>query len=100
MHTVESLVNPFRPRKVTEPVKATDRITYDLLTAEKKDNAAFVSCVETRLESSDIDLFAQFPKSNLQMFRNLAYFDLNKMKTPKTYDNCSIMLAYILFLIM
>ena len=71
MHTVESWVNPFKPRKVTEPVKATVSITYDLLTAEKKDNAAFVSCVEARLKSSEIDLFAPLPKSNLQTFSNL-----------------------------
>ncbi len=70
MHTVENWVNPFKSRNVTEPVKATDSITYDLLTA-KNDNAAFVSCVETRLESSDIDLFAPLPKSNLQTFGNL-----------------------------
>ena len=71
MHTVESWVNPFKPRKVTEPVKATDSITCGQLTAEKKDNAAFVSCLETRLKSSDTDLFAPLPKSNLQTFANL-----------------------------
>ena len=69
MHAVESWVNPFRPRKATEPMKAIDSITlYDLLTAEKKDNAAFANCVETRLKSSDIDLFAPLQKSNLQTF--------------------------------
>ncbi len=71
MHTVESWVNPFKSRKVTELVKATDSITYDLLTAEKMDTAAFGSCVETRLKSSEIDLFAPLPKSNVQTFGNL-----------------------------
>ena len=59
MHTVESWVNPFKSRKVT--LKATDSITYGLLTAEKKDSAAFVSCVETILKSSGIDPFALLP---------------------------------------
>ena len=71
MHIVESWVNTFKSRQVTEPVKATDSITFDILTEEKKDNAAFVSCVETRLKSSDIDLFGPLPKSNLQTFANL-----------------------------
>ena len=52
-------------------MKATDHITYDILTAKKNDNAAFVSCVETRLKLSDIDLFAPLPKSNWQTFGNL-----------------------------
>ncbi len=71
MHTVESWTTPFKSRKVTEPVRATDSITYDILTAEKKDNAAFVSCVETIMKSSDIDLFAPLSKSNLQTYGNL-----------------------------
>ena len=71
MQTVESWVNPFKPRKVTDPLKATDSITYDLLTAEKNVNAAFVCCMEMRLKSSDIDLFAPLLKSNLQTFGNL-----------------------------
>ena len=43
LHTIESWVNPFKSRNVTEPlvniasaVKATDSITDDLRTAEKK----------------------------------------------------------------
>ena len=52
-------------------MKATVSITYDLLIAEKEDNAAFVSCVETILKSSDIDPCAPLPKSNLQTFANL-----------------------------
>ena len=71
MHTVDSWVNPLKSREVTEPVKTTDSLTYDLLIAEKKDHAAFVSCVETRLKSNEIDLFAPLPKSNLQTFGNL-----------------------------
>ena len=50
MHTIESWVNPFKSRNTTEPlvniasaVKATDSITDDLLTAEKKGNAALVN---------------------------------------------------------
>ena len=57
MHTTESWVNPFKSRNATEPlvnivsaVKATDSITDDLCTAEKKGNAAFVRFVETRMK--------------------------------------------------
>ena len=79
MHTTESWVNPFKSRNATEPlvniasaVKATDSITDDLRTAEKKCNAAFVSFVEKRLKSNEIDyLYAPLPKSNLQTFGNL-----------------------------
>ena len=79
MHTIESWVNPFKSRNATEPlvniasaVKATDIITDDLATAEKKGNAAFVSFVEKRLKSSEIDyLYAPLSKSNLQTFGNL-----------------------------
>ena len=53
-------------------MKATDSIREDLLTAEKKGYAAFVSFVEKRLKSNEIDLFAPLPKSNLQTFGNLA----------------------------
>ena len=61
------LLNPFKSksRNATEPlvniasaVKATDSITDDLRTAEKKGNAAaaaFVSFVEKRLKSNEID---------------------------------------------
>ena len=70
MHTIDSWVYPFKSRKVAEPVKAADIITYDLLAAEKKDNDV-VSCVETRLKSSDTDLVAPLPKSYLQTFGNL-----------------------------
>ena len=59
MHTIESWVNPFKSRNATEPlvniasaVKATDNITDNLRTAEKKGNAAFVSFVENRLKSN------------------------------------------------
>ena len=75
MHTIESWVNPFESRNATEPlvniasaVKATDSITDDLLTAEKKGNAAFVSFVEKRLKSNEINLYAPLPNSNLQTF--------------------------------
>ena len=58
MHTIERWVNPFKSRNATDPlvniasaVKATDSITDDLRTAEKKRNAAFVSFVEKRLKS-------------------------------------------------
>ena len=79
MHTIESWVNPFKSRNATEPlvniasaVKATDSITDDLRTAEKKGNGAFVSFVEKRLKSNEIDyLHAPLPKSNLQTFGNL-----------------------------
>ena len=79
MHTIEGWVNPFKSRNATEPlvniasaVKATDSITDDLRTAEKKGNAAFVSFVEKRLKSNEIDyLYAPLPKSNLQTFGNL-----------------------------
>ena len=79
MHTIESWVNPFKSRNATEPlvniasaVKATDSITDDLRTAEKKGNAAFVSFVEKRLKSNEIDyLYAPLSKSNLQTFGNL-----------------------------
>ena len=59
MHTTESLLNPFKSRNATEPlvniasaVNATDSITDDLRTSEKKGNAALVSCVEKRLKSN------------------------------------------------
>ena len=76
MHTTESWVNPFKSRNATEPlvniasaVEATDRITDDLRTAEKQGNAAFVSFMEKRLKSNEIDyLYAPLPKSNLQTF--------------------------------
>ena len=79
MHTIESWVNPFKSRNATAPlvniasaVKATDSITDDLRTAEKKGNAAFVSFVEKRLKSNEIDyLYAPLSKSNLQTFGNL-----------------------------
>ena len=80
LHTIESWVNPFKSRNATEPlvniasaVKATDSITDDLRTAEKKGNAAaFVSFVEKRLKSNEIDyLYAPLSKSNLQTFGNL-----------------------------
>ena len=79
MHTTESWVNPFKSRNATEPlvniasaVKATDSIIDDLCTAEKKGNAAFVSFVEKRLKSNEIDyLYAPLSKSNLQTFGNL-----------------------------
>ena len=79
MHTTESWVNSFKSRNATEPlvniasaVKATDSITDDLRTAEKKGNAAFVSFVVTRLKSNEIEyLYAPLPKSNLQTFGNL-----------------------------
>ena len=78
-HTTESWVNPFKSRNATEPLvniasalKATDSTTDDLRTAEKKGNAAFVSFVEKRLKSNEIDyLYAPLPKSNLQTFGNL-----------------------------
>ena len=87
MHTIESWVNPFKSRNATEPlvniasaVKATDSITDDLRTAEKKGNAAFVSFVEKRLKSNEIDyLYAPLPKSNLQTFGNLV-----KSRTAKS----------------
>ena len=81
LHTIESWVNPFKSRNATEPlvniasaVKATDSITDDLRTAEKKGNAAFVSFVEKRLKikSNEIDyLYAPLSKPNLQTFGNL-----------------------------
>ena len=79
MHTTESWVNPFKSRKATEPLvnivsaeKATDRITDDVRTAEKKGNAAFAGFVEKRLKSNEIDyLYAPLPKSNLQTFGNV-----------------------------
>ena len=79
VHTIESWVNPFKARNATEllvniasAVKATDSITDDLRTAEKKGNAVFVSFVEKRLKSNEIDyLYAPLPKSNLQTFGNL-----------------------------
>ena len=79
MHTTDSWVNPFKSRNATEPlvniasaVKSTDSITDDLRNAEKKGNAAFVSFMEKRLKSNEIDyLYAPLPKSNLQTFGNL-----------------------------
>ena len=87
MHTIEIWVNPFKSRNATEPlvniasaVKATDSITDDLRTAEKKGNAAFVSFVEKRLQSNEIDyLYAPLSKSNLQTFG-----DLVKSRTVKS----------------
>ena len=53
-------------------MKASDSITDDLCTAEKKGNAAFVSFVDKILKSNEIDyLFVPLPKSNLQTFGNL-----------------------------
>ena len=61
-HTTESWVNPFKSTNATAPLvniasalKATDSTTDDLCTAEKKGNAAFVSFVEKRLKSNEID---------------------------------------------
>ena len=61
LHTIERWVNPFKSRNATKPlvniasaVKATDSITDDLRTAEKKGNAAFVSFVEKRLGQSQM----------------------------------------------
>ena len=78
LHTIESCVNPFKSRNATEPfvniasaVISAVSITDDLLTARKTSNAAFVSFVETKLKSNEIDLFAPLPKSNLQTFGNL-----------------------------
>ena len=78
MHTIESKVNPFKSRNATEPldnlasaVISADSITYDILTAEKKGNAAFLGFVEKRLKSNEIDLYAPLPKSNLHTFANL-----------------------------
>ena len=79
MHTIESWVNPFKSRNATEALVniasaliATDSIIDDLCTAEKKGNAAFVSIVEKRLKSNEIDyLYAPLSKSNLQTFGNL-----------------------------
>ena len=79
LYAIESWVNRFKSRNAIEPlvniasaVKATDSITDDIRTAEKKGNTAFVSFVEKRLKSNEIDcLYAQFPKSNLQTFGNL-----------------------------
>ena len=78
MHTTESWVNHFKSRNATEPLvniasalKATDSIIDDLCNAEKKGNAAFVSFVEKRLKSNEIDyLYAPLSKSNLQTFGN------------------------------
>ena len=88
MHTIESWVNPFKSRNATAPlvniasaVKATDSITDDLRIAEKKGNAAFVSFVEKRLKSNEIDyLYAPLSKSNLQTFGNL----VNSMTVKST----------------
>ena len=59
MYTIDSWVNPFKSRNSTEPlvniasvVEATDSITDDLRTAEKKGNAAFVSFMEKRRKSN------------------------------------------------
>ena len=76
LHTIESWVIPFKSRNATEPlvniasaVKAADSITDDLRTAEKKGNAAFVSFVQKRLKSIEIDyMYAPLSKSNLQTF--------------------------------
>ena len=69
MHTIESWVNPFKWRNATEPlvniasaVISADSITYDVLTTEKKGNAAFVSFVEKWLKLNEIDLYAPLPK--------------------------------------
>ena len=86
MHTIESWVNPFKSRNATEPLvniasalKATNSIIDDLCTAEKKGNAAFVSFVEKRLKSNEIDYFL-CSKSNLQTFGNL----VNSMTVKST----------------
>ena len=56
-------------------------ITDDLRTAEKKGNAAYVSFVEKRLKSNEIDyLYAPLSKSNLQTFGNL----VNSMTVKST----------------
>ena len=76
LHTIESWVIPFKSRNATEPlvniasaVKAADSITDDLRTAEKKGNAAFVSFVQKRLKSIEIDyMYAPLSKSNLKTF--------------------------------
>ena len=96
MHTIESWVNLFKSRNATDPlvnialaVKATDSITDDLRTAEKKGNAAFVSFVEKRLKSNEIDyLYAPLPKSNLQTFGNLV-----KSRTVKSTATAVVVMA-------
>ena len=47
-----------------EHIRGTDSIREDVLTAENKGNAAFVSFAEKRLKSNEIDLFAPLQKSN------------------------------------
>ena len=55
MHTIKSWVNPFKSRNATEPlvniasaVEATDSITDDLRTAEKRRRAMLPSSVVWR----------------------------------------------------
>ena len=78
MDTIESWINPFKSRDPNEPlssiasgVKTTDDIAEHLLTAEQKGNDAFTTFVEKRLQTSDVDLFAQRPNAKLQTFQNL-----------------------------
>ena len=74
---IASWVNPFNPRDMTEPllniasgVAATDGITDDLLTAKQKGTDAFITFVQKRLQTSEVDLFAPLPKSSLRTFGN------------------------------
>ena len=77
MDIIASWINPFNSRDMTEPllniasgVAATDGITDDLLTAKQKGTDAFVTFVQKRLPTSEVDLFAPLPKSSLQTFGN------------------------------
>ena len=77
MDIIASWINPFNSRGMTEPllniasgVAATDGITDDLLTAKQKGTDAFVTFMQKRLQTSEVDLFAPLPKSSLQAFGN------------------------------
>ena len=58
-------LNPVTPNEplsnIASGVKPTDDIVEHLLTAEQKGNDAFTTFVEKRLDTSDVDLFAQLP---------------------------------------
>ena len=72
MDTIKSWMNPFKSRDPNKPlsniasgVKTTDEIADHLLTAEQKGNDVFTTFLEKRLQTSDVDLFAQLPNAEL-----------------------------------
>ena len=88
MDILESWANPYETKNTTDSliniasgVKATDDITEDILSAEKKGTDAFTSFAQDRLCSSQADLYAPLAKTVLKTFRNLVKSKKTKAAT-------------------